>query len=410
MIRCRAVFLAFSVAVLAVAAPLVAADKPIVVLISIDGFRYDYFERFEPPALTRLAARGVRAEGLIPQFPTKTFPNHYTLVTGLHPGNHGIISNNMRAPDVPGRFSMANRDVTLDPRWWKGEPVWNTLERQGGIAAAMFWPGSETLIGGRQPTFWAKFDDDLPHAERVRQILEWLALPEARRPSFLTLYFSDVDTAGHRYGPDSVEVREAALRVDRSVGEFMAGIEALGLAHRVHYIVVSDHGMVTVSRDRLIMLDDYLDPATVDLIDYSPVIAMAPKDGDVDRVYRALKDKHPALEVYRNAEIPEVYRLAGNPRVAPVIGLMKEGWSIASRQEIDRWNLPGRSAPGGAHGFDPRIKAMQGLFIASGPRFVEGRVVEPFENIHVYELLCSLLGIAPAKNDGNPEIARRMLR
>jgi predicted AlkP superfamily pyrophosphatase or phosphodiesterase len=381
-----------------------------VVLISIDGFRYDYFERLKPPALTRLAARGVRAEGLIPQFPTKTFPNHYTLVTGLRPGNHGIVSNNMRAPDLPGRFSMSNRDVTLDPRWWKGEPVWNTLERQGGIAAAMFWPGSETLIGGRQPTFWAKFDDDLPHEERVRQVLEWLALKEERRPSFLTLYFSDVDTAGHRFGPDSAEVREAVSRVDRSLGEFIAGVERLGLDQRVHYIVVSDHGMSELSRERLIMLDDYLDPATIDLIDYSPVLAIAPKDGDVDRVYRALKDKHPSLEVYRNAEIPEAYGLAGNPRVAPLIAVMKEGWSIASRQDVDRWNQPGRSAPGGAHGFDPRAKEMQGLFIASGPRFVQGRVVEPFENIHVYELMCALLGIKPAKNDGDPGVTAKILR
>mgnify|MGYP000007269573 CR=1 FL=1 len=405
--------LAAAFAVLAGAPGLAApstADRPIVVLISIDGFRHDYLERLKPTVLTRLSEAGVWAKGLIPQFPSKTFPNHYTLVTGLRPTNHGIISNNMRAPDLPGRFSMSNRDVTLDPRWWKGEPVWNTLERQGGVAAAMFWPGSETLIGGRQPTFWSKFDDDLPHEERVGRILEWLALPEPKRPAFLTLYFSDVDTAGHRYGPESVEVQDAALRVDRSLGDLVAGVERLGLARRVHYIVVSDHGMAAVSRERLILLDDYLDPATVDLIDYSPVMALSPRDGDVDRVYRALKDKHPALDVYLNAEIPDVYRLAGNPRVAPVIGVMKEGWTIATRQEVERWSQPDRFTPGGAHGYDPRIEAMHGLFIATGSRFHSGRVIDSFENIHVYELMCALLGIEPAKNDGDIRVLRGLLK
>src|SRR5688500_8815255 len=186
------------------------ADRAIVVLISIDGFRWDYLDRYQPPHLSRLASQGVRAEGLIPQFPSKTFPNHYTIVTGLRLANHGIISNNMRDPDIPGEFGMSNRDVQADPRWWGGEPIWNTAERQGKIAAAMFWPGSETAIGGHQPTFWMKFDADLPHRDRVNRILEWLKLPEGKRPSFLTLYYSDVDSAGHSRGPDSDEVRAAA--------------------------------------------------------------------------------------------------------------------------------------------------------------------------------------------------------
>lgn len=386
------------------------ADRPIVILISIDGWRHDYLERFKPPTLTRLAAAGVRAKGLIPQFPSKTFPNHYTLVTGLRLANHGIVSNNMVAPDLPGRFSMSNRAVTMDPRWWGGEPIWNTLERQGGIAAAMFWPGSETLIGGRQPTFWAGFDDDLPHEVRVARVLEWLALPESRRPSFLTLYFSDVDTAGHRYGPESPEVRAAALKADGSVGALVAGVEKLGLSGRVNYVIVSDHGMAALSRDRMVLLDEYLDPETVDVIDGSPVLAIAPRDGDVERVYRALQEKHEALEVYRNRDIPAHYHLAGHPRVAPLIGIVKEGWTVASSRDLERWSQPGRYFGLGAHGYDPRLSSMHGLFIAVGPRFRAGGAVEPFENIHVYELMCSLLGIEPAPNDGDPAVTRGLLR
>jgi predicted AlkP superfamily pyrophosphatase or phosphodiesterase len=175
---------------------------PIVILVSIDGWRWDYLDRYEAPAIARLAASGVRAEGLIPQFPSKTFPNHYTIVTGLRVGRHGVLSNNMRAPDVPGEFAMSNRDVIADPRWWGGEPIWNTVERQGGLAAPMFWPGAEAPIGGRHATYWMPYEDGMPHEDRVRRLLGWLDLPGEKRPSFLTLYFSVVDTAGHRHGPE----------------------------------------------------------------------------------------------------------------------------------------------------------------------------------------------------------------
>jgi predicted AlkP superfamily pyrophosphatase or phosphodiesterase len=393
------------------AAPAVKTESPIVVLVSIDGWRADYFGRFHPPALAGLAGRGVRAKGLIPQFPSKTFPNHYTLVTGLRLANHGIVSNNMVAPDIEGRFSMSNREVLADPRWWGGEPIWNTAERQGKIAAALFWPGSETAINGHRATYWMKFDDNMPHPARIARVLGWLSLPEGKRPSLLTLYFSDVDTAGHIYGPDSAEVREAALRVDRSIGDLVKGVAAKGLADRVNYVVVSDHGMARVSRDRMIVLDDYVDPSTVDVLDWSPVLALSPKDGDVDRLYAALKGRHPALEVYRNAEIPARYgRLAGHPRVPAIMGIAKEGWYITSRRELAHWNEPGTLITNGAHGYDPKNESMWGLFIASGPRLRPGRVVKPFENIHVYDLLCALLGVAPAENDGDPGVTRGLLR
>jgi len=393
-----------------IAPALAGPDSPIVILISIDGWRHDYFDRFQPPTLSGLTARGVRALGLIPQFPSKTFPNHYTIVTGLRLANHGIVSNNMVAPDIPGRFAMSNREVLADPRWWGGEPIWNTVERQGKVAASMFWPGSETVIGGRQATYWTPFDDRLSHRERVGQILEWLRLPEGRRPSLLTLYFSDVDTVGHNLGPDSEEVREAALRVDRSIGELVAGVEAEGLSGRVNYVVVSDHGMAPTSPDRRIVLDDYVDPDTVDVIDWSPVLALSPRDGNVEALYEALKGRHPALTMYRNSEIPAVYGLAGHPRVPAIIGIADEGWSVTSRREVARWQAAGIHGRGGAHGYDARTKSMEGLFIASGPRLRSGLRVQPFENVHVYDLMCALLGIEPAKNDGDSAVTRGMLR
>ena len=391
-------------------APAPPADQAIVILVSIDGWRWDYLERFAPPTLSRLVAEGVRAEGLIPQFPSKTFPNHYTLVTGLTLAHHGIVSNNMRDPVIPGRYSMSNRDVLADPRWWGGDPIWNTAERQGKVAAAMFWPGSEARIGGRQATHWRAFDDDLPNSARVNQLLEWLKLPEGKRPAFLTLYFSDLDNAGHDFGPDAEQTRIAALSVDRSVGDLVKGVAAAGLTDRVNYVIVSDHGMAALSRDRMIVVDDYLDPATADIVDWAPVLALAPKDGDVEKMYAALKDKHPHLQVYRRDELPAVYGLAGHPRLSPIVGIADEGWFITSRTETGRWDRHERDAPGGTHGYDARTKSMQGLFIASGPRLPRGLIFKPFENIHVYNLMCAVIGIQPSQNDGDFAVVKDMLR
>ena len=385
-------------------------ERAILILISVDGFRWDYLDRYESPNLRQLAAGGIRAEGLIPQFPSKTFPNHYTIVTGLKLANHGIISNNMRAADIPGEFSLSNRDVLADPRWWGGEPIWNTAERQGRIAAAMFWPGSETVIGGQQATYWTPFDDGMPNEDRVSRVLEWLKLPDGKQPSFLTLYFSDVDNAGHDDGPESEAVRGAVQSVDRSIGELVAGVKAIGLDDRVHYVVVSDHGMAALSPDRMIVLDNLIDVAQMDVIDWAPVLGLSPKDGNVEKLYAALKDKHPNLDVYRRDEIPAVYGIAGHPRLPPVVGIAHEGWYITSKREVDRWSEPDRDPPGGTHGYDARAKSMQGVFVAAGPRLKSGVTVAPFENIHIYEFMCAVLGLTPAKNDGDPSVTRDMLR
>lgn len=404
------IFLALAVTISTACGAAPPPERAIVILVSIDGWRWDYLERFHPPALMRLASAGVRAEGLIPQFPSKTFPNHYTIVTGLRLAHHGIVSNNMEAPDIPGRYSMSNREVLADPRWWGGEPIWNTLEKQGQLAANMFWPGSETLINGRQATYWTPFDNDLPNADRVKRILDWLKLPEDKRPSFLTLYFSDVDNAGHSGGPDSLEVREAALRIDQSIGQLVSGVEAAGLADRVNYVVVSDHGMAQIPPDHMIVLDDYVDPQTVNVVDWAPLLGLSAKNGDNEALYRALRGKHPALAVYRNKELPAEYQLAGNPRMPAVIGIADEGWFITSHGERERWARPGRHAPGGTHGYEVKYKSMQGLFIAAGPSFGRGKVVPPFENIHLYDLMCAVLGVKPAPNDGDPAVTRAMLR
>jgi predicted AlkP superfamily pyrophosphatase or phosphodiesterase len=385
-------------------------SRPIVFLISIDGFRWDYLDRFKPPALSALAAAGVRSEGLIPQFPSKTYPNHYSIVTGLRPAHHGILSNTMIDRAIPARFTLSDRAALADPRWWGGEPIWNTVERQGLKASALFWPGSETAIGGHRATFWFPYDGRMSNAEQVAKTLGWLALPEVQRPSFLTLYFSEVDSAGHDRGPDSVEVQQAVTQVDAAIAQLVAGVRRAGLENRAQYVVVSDHGMAQLSPDRMIMLDQLIPLDTVDVIDWSPVLGVAPRNGDVEALYRALKDKHPALTVYKSADLPARFGLAGHPRLPPIVGIAAEGWHITSALDVKRWSTEGDHAPGGNHGYDPQVRSMQGLLIASGPRLRQGVRVPAIENIHIYDLLCALLGIDPAPNDGDPAATRGFLR
>lgn len=381
-----------------------ASHRPIVILVALDGWRWDYLDRAQTPRLRALARAGVRSEGLIPPFPSKTFPSHYTMVTGLYPEHHGIVSNNMIDPRIGERFSMS-APTAKDSRWWGGEPLWNTAQKQGQKAASMFWPGSDVEIGGMRPAHWKLYDDDFPKRPRVEQVIEWLRLPEAERPTFITLYFSDVDSAGHSFGPDSSEVLEAAATLDAEVGALVDGVNALNLSAAVHYVIVSDHGMSATSLERLVAIDDYLDLRTVDLIDSTPVLGVWPRTITADEAYLALKDKHPALDVYKREDVPAALHFSANPRIPPVIGIASEGWTLTTKAQRTQWQQSGRRM-GGNHGYDPRVRSMHGLFIASGPQFRRGATIPPLESVHLYEMMARVLGLSPAANDGRADATR----
>ena len=379
--------------------------EPLVILVSFDGWRWDYTDRASVPNLKALAARGVRAKELIPSFPSLTFPNHYTLVTGLYPGHHGIVSNTMATPTMPQRFSPSSNTVR-DAAWWGGEPIWATAIRQNRRAMAMFWPGSEAPIGGTLPTRWWPFDGDVPNAERVTRVLDWLSLPEAERPALVTLYFQEVDHVGHVYGPDSPEVLAAAAHLDAALGQLVDGIERLGLAERTNIVVVSDHGMARHTDDQMVFLDAAIDPSTLTVISTGELVQLAPPPGrergpsSIDTIARALRGKLPHVRVYTRAEIPERYHYRDHPHIAPIVGVADEGWIVTTRDQESR-RRPGAEAQRGAHGYDPALRSMHGLFVAAGPGVRQGLVAEPFENVHVYEFLCALLKLKPATNDGD---------
>jgi predicted AlkP superfamily pyrophosphatase or phosphodiesterase len=381
--------------------------KPTVILVSLDGFRWDYLEKFAAPNLQALAQNGVRAKALIPAFPTKTFPNHYTIVTGLYPEHHGIIANTMYDPEFEAKFSMSNRAAVQDGRWWGGEPVWVTAEKQGQISATLFWPGSEAEIAGRRPTYWKVYDDDFPNPARIDTVLAWLDLTAERRPTFLTLYFSDVDNAGHRHSPDSPEVKTAVRDIDALLGRLFDGLQARQIFDRVNLIIVSDHGMTTVDPGQTIYLDDYLDLNQVEVVDWNPIVALRPREMNADEIYQKLAKAHPHLQVYRKNEIPARWHYRNHRRIAPIIGIADDGWKIA-RPGVR--NAPERWSTGGEHGYDNRLAAMRAIFIAHGPAFKAGFVAPPLQNIHIYHLICAVLKLQPAPNDGALDSVRAMLK
>ena len=378
------------------------AATPAVVLVSIDGFRWDYLDRGITPELARIAERGVRADALRPAFPTKTFPNHYSIVTGLLPGHHGIVGNRFRAPDVGRFFSMSNRESQRDPRFWLGTPIWVVAEREGLRTAPYFWPGSEADIGGIRPTWWVPYDQATPDTARIRQVLDWLALPLDQGPAFVTLYFSLVDAAGHDYGPVAPETDRAIAEADRLVGLLDAGLEQLG--RPVNLMLVSDHGMAATSPDQVVWLDDLVRGTWLDADETSPVLMAWPRAGMEDSLLTGLR-RSPHLTVYRRSELPARWELAESPRVAPVVAVAEKGWSIAWRPGPGQppWSLRG------AHGYDDTLPSMGGLFLARGPAFCEGVRVPAFRNVHLYPLLAHLLGVTAPASDGSLDSVRAFL-
>jgi len=383
-----------------------AAPPSVVVLISLDGFRADYIARPGAVRLRELAARGVRAERLVPSFPSKTFPNHYSLVTGLYPEHHGIVANAMSDPEL-GRFAIGDNPAVRDARWWDGEPIWVTAEKQGVRTAPFLWPGSEAPIGGIRPHWWVKFNGTMPYADRVKKVLEFLDMPADSAPRLVTAYFQATDDAGHTYGPMSVENDSAIARADSAIGAIMDGIAARKVGDRVNLIVVADHGMAAVSTERQIYLDDYIAMRDVDVVDWTPVGALAPVHGTVDALYAALKDKHPHLQVFTKGNVPARFHFNAHAHITPVVLIADEGWTITTHARAA--NAP-RSANGGAHGYDNQLLSMGALFVAAGPAFKRGVVVPPFQNVHVYALMAQLLGLTPAKTDGALDSVRVMLR
>jgi predicted AlkP superfamily pyrophosphatase or phosphodiesterase len=374
-------------------------------LVSLDGVHPDFLARCGTPSLDRLAREGVRAEAMIPSYPSLTFPNHYTLVTGLRPDRHGIVHNTMR-DEALGRFTLNNRAAVGDGRWWGGEPLWVGAERAGLATATLSWPGSEAEIRGVRPTRWFEFDADRPIAERVDTVAGWLTGPPTARPRFATLYFEHADSAAHAHGPHAPEVCESLRTIDAAIGDLVARLDAAGTLDETDIVVVSDHGMAEVPDGNVLATEDMVDPDIAELVMAGQVVGFLPRPGRERDAERALLGRHGQYECWRREELPARWHYGSHPRVPPIVCQMDKGWDALPRAYLDRRPAGTR----GSHGFDPADPEMHAIFIARGPSFRQGLVIPPFENVDVYPLLARLLGIEPAPNDGNPETLLPVLR
>ncbi|MFZ6679312.1 alkaline phosphatase family protein [Undibacterium sp. Tian12W] len=374
-----------------------------VILVSIDGFKPDYLTRGVTPTLNALAADGVRTEAMRPSFPSITFPNHYTLVTGLRPDHHGIVGNTMEDSKIPGvRFKLSNKEAVLDRRWWDGaEPVWVTAEKNKVKTGIMFWPGSEAAIQGVRPSEYRPFDDKLPPATRVDTMLSWLDKPVADRPGFLTVYFDQVDHAGHDFGPDTKEVTDAAAGVDAAIDHLMKGLRARNI--KANVVIVSDHGMAATSPERTILLDQIADPASYEVVNYGSYAGVNPKPGQEEAVAKALLKKHEHMQCWKKEDIPERFHFGQNARVQRFVCSADVGWLVVPDAKA------ATKANKGSHGYDNLSKEMQALFIANGPAFKKATVLPPFDNVNVYPLLMKLIKLPALASDGNIDATKAAL-
>lgn len=382
-------------------------------LISIDGYRSDYLKRGLNPTLEMLAKTGVLADSMQPSFPSLTFPNHYTLVTGLTPDHHGIVNNTMFDREL-GHFSLSNRKASSDGRWWaEGTPIWETADRHGLKTGTLFWPGSEAAIHGYRPDYWKPFDAKVTPAQRVDQVLAWLDLPAGERPAFLTLYFDAVDHAGHVYGPDSAGVNDKLRETDEALARLVRGLRQRGIFHRINLIVLADHGMAAVPEKNSVLVDDLVSLDQVQLVTTGILASFNPRSNSSKNVAafaiieKKLEQPQDHMQCWDKSRVPARFAYGKNPRVPQLLCLANIHWRIVTR---DYATKHAGHLSLGDHGFDNADPLMRTLFLAHGPAFRVGTRVPEFPNVDVYPLIMHVLDLPAAANDGNYDTVKVMLK
>lgn len=370
-----------------------------VVLVSMDGFRWDYAKQFKLQNLKQIASEGVHAKSMKPSYPSKTFPNHYSIVTGLYPDHHGIINNVFYDAALNESFSLSS-DAKTDSRYYGGNPIWNLAEQQGVKTASFFWPGSD--IDKRNPSDFKKYDSKIPYGARIDTVLKWLQLPEKQRPHLVTLYFDEPDHTGHNFGPLSTETKKAVIKMDSIMGALSRRLDQLEIGKKINLIIVSDHGMASISNDKKVAVLDYLKP---EWLGYkavvNPIMSLQAKAGCQDSIAKALK-KVPHIKFWKSTEVPKRLHYGTNPRVHDFVIEAKKGYSLVSKES--------QNIKGGTHGYDNNEKDMHAIFYAKGPAFKVDKTVKTFQNVSVYPLIAHILGLQIGEIDGKFSDVKSMLR
>ncbi len=372
------------------------AEQPYVILISFDGFRWDYPDRGISPELKKMEERGVRAISFRPAFPSKTFPNHYSIITGMFPENHGIIMNYFRNPNTGEVYRLGDTVSVRDGKWYQGEAFWETARRNGIKTASYFWPGSEVKQEERRPDYFEKYEHKRAYRQRVDGVIEWLKLPWNERPKFITLYFDATDSYGHKYGPESEETNFAIRQLDSLVGYLKNGLAATSVADSVNIIIVSDHGMTEVSDEKTIRIDKILEDYKYEYTGGGPLLMIGAKENELDEIFNLLHLKEEHYRTYRKKNLPEWFNFSAHPFISPIILIADIGWSVEAGEK--------RYSSLGNHGYEKDHIDMHGIFFAEGPSFRKGFKTGTLWNVDVYPLLCEIYGISPRSNiDGSLE-------
>lgn len=382
-------------------------------MVSFDGFRHDYVEKYNTPNIKEFIKQGAAAEMMRPSFPSKTFPNHYTLVTGLYPGNHGLVDNTFYDKGRDTFYSIRQRAKVEDSYYYGGLPLWQLVQQNGMKSASYFWVGSEARIEGEFPSYYHRFDDAVPHKNRVNAVFDWLKLPEAERPHLMTIYFSMVDTQGHEYGPNGQKTKEAVMEADSLVGMLVEGLKKIDLP--VNVILVADHGMYEMQNkpEYFIYQEDILAGLPKDdfiFVNNSTHANIFVKNkAKEDSIYNVVKARESHFKVYKKAEIPAKLHFNTHPRIGDLFFVVEPAYSIYSKESLAK--KPETRAVWGVHGFDPSITPEMGaIFYAKGPNIKAGIKIPVFDNIHVYPFVAAILGITPPKVDGDIKVLEGILK
>ncbi len=373
-----------------------------VVVLSLDGFRWDYTDMVETPNFDSIAKVGVKAEDLRPSFPSKTFPNHYSIATGLYPGDHGLVNNSFYDPDKKETYKVSDRSTVEDPDFYGGEPIWNTAEKQGVKAACFYWVGSEAPVQGMRPSIWKKYDQNFDWDARIDSVIYWLQLPEAKRPHLIMWYLPEPDGTGHKYGPHSEEIKAMVKKLDTYVGKFMSRLRELPNGDKINFVITSDHGMGEISSKRQVNLKKYINSKDIDYdLEGNPVVFLQPKKGKLNKVYNELKNvEH--INVTKKGERPDDWHYNNNKRISDLVIVADSSWSVFFGAKNGSW-------VGGTHGYDPKNKDMHAIFYAYGPAFKHHFIQPSFENVDIYNVLAHILKLKPASNDGDFDRVKGML-
>ena len=382
--------------------------KPYVILVSFDGFRWDYLNRDITPNLINIKAEGVHAISLRPSFPSKTFPNHISIVTGMYPENHGVISNNIRNPFNDKRYKIGNSKSVTEPEWYQGEFFWETAERNGIKTASFFWPGSEISDTLRTPSIVKAYDHNFPYKNRIDTVIAWLQLPEIERPQFITLYFHETDSKGHSYGTESNETNNAISLLDSLAGYIKDQISTLPIKDSINIIFVSDHGMKDIDTSKSVNIEENIKGFDYSIVDSGPFVSITPTNkNEIKPIYEILKKNESFFKVYLKEEIPDYYFYNKHPFIAPIVAIADIGASLRTERQTKN-NYSSEKA---THGYAKDFLEMHGLFIANGPSFKVGMQTGTLWNIDIYPLLCEIFKISPRSNiDGKIDRIRFILK